>query len=191
MRLENSFEVAAPVDAAWKLLNDVPAVLPCMPGAELIETVGENAWKAKLRVKLGPISMRFLADITREVVDETTWRIVLVTRAREANGRGSADARIESSVTPAGEGTTVDLVTDVKLRGAVAQYGRGVVASVASTLTTQFADCLGRKLSAEAGETANAAAPAAPAPVKAFRLEVMALLRSFLGVRQVFRSGRR
>src|SRR5437762_1073705 len=43
MRLQNSFEVAAPVDAAWRLLNDVPAVLPCIPGAELVETVTEVA----------------------------------------------------------------------------------------------------------------------------------------------------
>ena len=37
-----------------------------MPGAELVEVIGENAWKAKLHVKLGPIALQFLADVTRE-----------------------------------------------------------------------------------------------------------------------------
>ena len=39
MRLENTFEVPAPPDAAWALLTDVPRVVPCMPGAELTEVV--------------------------------------------------------------------------------------------------------------------------------------------------------
>src|SRR5262249_30708524 len=65
MRLENSFDVAAPPETAWALLMDVPRVIPCMPGAELVETLGEDAWKARMRVKLGPISLAFLTDVKR------------------------------------------------------------------------------------------------------------------------------
>jgi len=57
MRLENSFDVPAGLEQSWRLLNDVPSVVPCLPGAELVEVVGENAWKAKLHVKLGPIAL--------------------------------------------------------------------------------------------------------------------------------------
>ena len=35
MRIENTFTVAAPAEAAWDLLMDVPRVIPCMPGATL------------------------------------------------------------------------------------------------------------------------------------------------------------
>ena len=34
MRIENSFRVPAGPEQAWALLNDVPRVVPCMPGAE-------------------------------------------------------------------------------------------------------------------------------------------------------------
>lgn len=146
MRLENSFEVAAPVDAAWRLLNDVPAVVPCMPGAELVEVAGENAWKAKLHVKLGPIALQFLTDVTREQMDEAAGRVVLAAKAREAKGRGSAEATIESTLGAVGGGTRVDIATELTLHGAVAQYGRGVVADVASRLTTQFAECIAARL---------------------------------------------
>lgn len=177
MRLENSFEVDAPVDAAWRLLNDVPAVLPCMPGAELVEVVSGDAWKAKLHVKLGPISMQFLADVSRDVVDETGRRVVLATRAREAKGRGSAEATIESSVSDAGAGTRVDLVTELELRGAVAQYGRPVVAEVAASLTRQFAECLAGKL-ADVPDASEPRQPERPAPVGGFRLLLTALWRA-------------
>ena len=156
MRIENAFDVPASVDEAWRLLNDVPAVVPCMPGAELVEVVGENAWKAKLHVKLGPIALQFLADVTREQVDDAAHRAVLAVKAREAKGRGSAEATIESALTPVDGGTHVALATELALKGAVAQYGRGVVADVASRLTAQFAECIAGKLASVPGETAAA-----------------------------------
>jgi uncharacterized protein len=185
MRLENTFDVAAPHDVAWRLLSDVPQVLPCMPGAELVEVVSDDSWKARLHVKLGPIALQFLADVKREAMDEGAGRVVLLAKAREARGRGSADARIESLVSDAdGEGTRVDLVTELELRGAVAQYGRGVVADVAARLTREFADCLARTLAdRETGEARDPGAQAQPdgrrdqKPINALRLIVAALLR--------------
>ena len=174
MRVENAFDVPASVDEAWRLLNDVPEILPCMPGAELVEVVGDDAWKAKLHIRLGPIALQFLADVTREQVDDAAHRAVLAVKAREAKGRGSADATIESSLDAAGDaGTRVALVTELALRGAVAQYGRGVVADVASRLTAQFAECIAGKL---------VAAPVAPrpetAPIGGLRLVLGAFWRS-------------
>jgi len=149
MRLENSFEVPAPPDRTWRLLNDVPAVVPCMPGAELEETVGEHAWKAKLQVKLGPIALQFAADVTREEMDEQAGRVVLAVKAREARNRGSAEATIESTLAEQDGGSRVVIVTDLKLRGTVAQYGRGIVPDVARQLTAQFADCIAARLREE------------------------------------------
>jgi uncharacterized protein len=187
MRLENSFEVAAPRAAAWRLLNDVPSVLPCMPGAELVESVSDNAWKAKLHVRLGPIALQFVADVTREDVDEAAGRVVLVSKAREAKGRGGAEARIESMLLASGTASRVDLVTDLELRGAVAQYGRGVVEDVASRLTREFADCLARKLAHDdvGAESTTDVAPGPHAadnraPINGLRLVVGALLRSIM-----------
>ena len=48
VRIDNSFDVAAPPEAAWELLMDVPRVIPCMPGAALTETVDEDHWKATI-----------------------------------------------------------------------------------------------------------------------------------------------
>jgi uncharacterized protein len=178
MQLENAFDVPASLEDSWRLLNDVPTVVPCMPGAELLEVAGENAWKAKLHVKLGPIALQFLADIAREEVDEAAGRAVLAVKAREAKGRGSADARVESRLSARDGGTHVDIVTDLTLKGAVAQYGRGVVADVAGRLTTQFAQCIAAKLAASPGEASSASAAPAPVPVGGLRLVFGALWRS-------------
>jgi hypothetical protein len=98
---------------------------------------------------------------------------VLAVKARESKGRGSAEATIESSLAAAEAGTHVALVTELALRGAVAQYGRGVVADVASRLTVQFAQCIAAKL-----VVAPAAPPPEAAPIGGLRLVLGAFWRS-------------
>ena len=146
MKLENSFEVTAPPEAAWELLMDVPRVIPCMPGAELIETVDETHWKSRMRVKLGPISLSFLTDVSREEADEAERRVLLATKAREERGRGAASATVESSLAPVEDGTKVTIVTDLALTGMAAQFGRGLVQDVTAQLLEKFASCLEQQL---------------------------------------------
>lgn len=162
MRLENSFDVPAPPERAWELLNDVPRVIPCMPGAELTETLDDAHWKATMHVKLGPISLQFGTDIERTEADASTRRAVLAAKARELKGRGGAQATIASTLEPAASGTRVVIVTDLTLQGPVAQYGRGIVADVAKTLVGRFADCIASQL----GQEAPAVAPEASASVR-------------------------
>jgi carbon monoxide dehydrogenase subunit G len=186
MKIENSFEVAAPPEAAWELLMDVPRVIPCMPGAQLTETVDDDHWRAAMAVKLGPIALTFDTAVARETVDPDAHRAVLSADAREAKGRGSAKATIESTLSAHDGGTRVDIVTDLALAGPVAQYGRGLVHSVASQLTASFASCLQTQLAPGGAETAGAEAagdvpapptvPSAPVPVSGLRLGLNALL---------------
>jgi carbon monoxide dehydrogenase subunit G len=190
VRLENSFEVAASLDDAWRLLNDVPRVVPCMPGAELTETVDENTWKGLVHVRLGPVALQFATDVTREDVDEAAHRVVLATKARELKGRGGAQATIESSLSEAEGKTKVDIVTELNLQGAVAQYGRGVVPAVASELTRQFAENIAKLLDQPDRATGTAEPEPGPAPVvpvSGFRLGVRAV---FGALARLFRRSR-
>jgi hypothetical protein len=191
MKIENSFEVAAPKRSAWELLMDVPRVVPCMPGAELTETVDDANWKAKVSVKLGPIALQFAADIARTEVDEANDRVVLSTKARETRGRGGAQAAIESRLTELGPAhTRVEVVTDLSLSGAVAQYGRGIVQDVAGQMVAKFAECLQAQLAGSA-EEAHAAVEEASRPVSGLSLGLGAILRS-IGrlIRGLFGGGR-
>jgi carbon monoxide dehydrogenase subunit G len=170
--IENGFEVAASPDAAWALLQDVPRVVPCMPGATLERTVDDSTWEVLQQVKLGPISLQFRSEVTRTELDEAERRAVLQIKAREVKGRGGAEATIRSSLSPASEGTRVDIATELTLQGTVAQYGRPVVGSVAEELTRQFAACLAAQL--ENAEP-QPAAPVEAKPVGGVRLFFRAL----------------
>ena len=182
MLVENSFEVSASRAQAWDLLMDVPRVIPCMPGAELTETVDDSNWKAKMGVKLGPISLTFATDVARTSADEEAGVVELSAKAREMRGRGGAQATIRSSLTAVGDSTRVDIATDLALSGAVAQYGRGIVHDVSAQLVEQFAECLQKQL-AGTREEAEAAVEEASKPVSGtslgFRAVLAALKRLF------------
>src|SRR5262249_32393501 len=112
---------------------------PCMPGAGLTETVDENTWKGVVHVRLGPVAFEFGTDVTRESRDDAARRVVLVTKARERRGRGSAQARIEARLAGGGGKPSVEIPPDLNRQGAVAQYGRGLVPEMAGQMTKEFA----------------------------------------------------
>ena len=170
-------------EKAWDLLMDVPRVIPCMPGATLTETIDDSHWKAKMGVRLGPIALTFDTDLTREVADAAARRATLSARAREARGRGTAQATIESTLAALDGGTRVDVATDLTLSGAVAQYGRGIVEDVSRQLVKSFADCLRAQLVA-APEEAQVAVAAQAEPVGGLRLGLGAVWRR---ITRVFR----
>jgi carbon monoxide dehydrogenase subunit G len=161
MRFENSFEVAAPVSETWALLMDVPRVVPCLPGARLVDEVGTDEWKAEVRVKVGPVTLTFDTDVTREAVDEEAHQVHLAANAREQANRGAARAKITSTVTGLDGGTRVDIGTDLQPSGVLARYGRGALEGVSAELTAEFAERLKGLLST--GEN-GAGATARPVP---------------------------
>ena len=137
---------------------DVPRIIPCMPGATLDEVVTDDAWKATIQVKLGPIRLTFATNVRREEVDDAGRRVKLAADAREVRNRGNAKATIESSLTGNESGTHVDLVTELALTGAVAQYGLGMIEDISSQLVSTFAECINGQLGAEPEEAEQAVA---------------------------------
>lgn len=176
MQIENEFSVPAPVDQVWAYLLDVERVAPCMPGAELTETVDDHTWKGKVLMKLGPVSLSFAGTVAMTERDDDAHRAVLSAKGMEQKGKGAANASVTSWLEP-GEGqTTVKMIANIQLTGAVAQLSRGLLPEVSKKLTAQFADCLEATLRAEsvrpsgtAPAEAEAPAPERPAaaPVKA------------------------
>jgi uncharacterized protein len=175
MKLTDTFHVSAPVDAAWQLLNDIPAVVPCIPGAELTETLDDNSWRALVHVKLGPMALQFATDVLRTEADHANYKVALSVKARELRGRGGARATINSSLTPLDGGTRVNIETDLTLQGAVAQYGRGIVPDIASQLTRQFAENLATRLDDKSATTTPT--QQVVAPVSGLRLTLRAMWR--------------
>jgi uncharacterized protein len=166
MKIQNSFRVDLPVAGAWAILLDIPAVVPCMPGAELLAVEDERTYRGQVRVKLGPVAVAFQGRAKLEEVDEATRTVRVKASGTEMKGRGSAQADVVFRLAPDGSGTKVDIDTDVNLAGAVAQYGRaqGIIADVAQVVIDTFAENLRRQIAAQ--QTPSPAVEERAAPVR-------------------------
>lgn len=166
MQFENRFEVPLPPDRAWKVLLDVPRITPCLPGAELTDALGDNRYKGKVSVKLGPIALVFNGTAQLLDVDDAAHTARIQAAGSDTKGRGNANAKVNFRLEPAGTGTRVVVVTDLTLAGMVAQYGRGtgMVQTIADQLIAQFVVALHAEIARVPVESAATAIVSAESP---------------------------
>ncbi len=160
MKIEDSFRVEVPVEEAWKVLLDLERIAPCLPGAQLTEVEGDE-YRGTVKIKVGPITAQYKGVAKIEEADEANRKVVLQAEGRDTRGQGNASATVVATLVPDGDGTTVNIDTDLNITGKVAQFGRGVMADVSSKLLGQFADNL-KKDVLTGGPGSNLAADDAP-----------------------------
>ncbi|MCH2621174.1 MAG: SRPBCC family protein [Acidimicrobiales bacterium] len=154
MELSNDFEVSAPIEKVWEVINDVELIAPCLPGAQL-EEVGNDEYKGFVKVKVGPITAQYKGVAKFVEVDDSNHRVVIRGEGRDTRGAGNAAADITASLESVPEGTRVNVVTDLKITGKVAQFGRGVMADISKKLMGQFADNLSELVLSEDSKPAS------------------------------------
>jgi carbon monoxide dehydrogenase subunit G len=166
MKIENSFEVPLPAERAWDVLMDIERIAPCMPGAELVETLPDNAYRGKVSVKLGPLAVTFLGTARFETIDRMAKRATIKASGNEIKGRGGAQAQVRFHMAETSPDLTrVAIETDLTLNGAVAQYGRaaGVIADISQQIIDKFAAVLKARIETEGFGSATPIADVAPA----------------------------
>ncbi len=149
MKLEQSFEVRAPVERVWETLVDIERVAPCLPGAEITEVGEDGTYRGTFSVRLGPTTAAYRGELNMEEMDEAARRVVMRASGQDKRGQGSAKATIVSTMREEGEVTTVDVETDFTITGRLARFGRGgMIQDISNRLLREFADCLQQKIEA-------------------------------------------
>jgi uncharacterized protein len=99
-KIEERFEVQAPVERVWKYLIDPKRVVECLPGAELLEQQDERTFLGAIKVKVGPLSMSYKGQAKFTEINEQTHQVRMVGDAREVGGSGSTKVSMLSTVAP-------------------------------------------------------------------------------------------
>lgn len=155
MDLQNDFEVSVGIDEAWVVLNDVERIAPCLPGAQLTDIDGDE-YRGSVKVKVGPITTQYKGQATFVEQNRDDYRVVLRGEGRDTRGAGNANALITASLESlAPDRTRVNVVTDLKVTGKVAQFGRGVMTDISAKLMGQFANNLETMLEEQKSESAG------------------------------------
>jgi carbon monoxide dehydrogenase subunit G len=147
MKLEQSFEVAAPIDQVWAALNDLERVAPCLPGAAITEHDDDGNYHGSFQVKLGPTTAAYRGTIRIESADESAHTATLKARGTDKRGQGGASATIVNTLTEHDGATTVHAETDFTITGRLASFGRGgMMQDISNRLLRDFSTCLQSRL---------------------------------------------
>ena len=173
MLIKSSFEVAQRVDKVWRFFDDIPQVAACLPGAELTDNLGDNAYAGKVAIRMGPVKLQFAGNAAIKERDDAAKRIVVDASGADEKGRGQAAMQATAELAPARTGTKVDVSLDLQLSGAAAQYGRGMITDVTEILMRDFANRMQARI--EAADRGVAVDPAAAGSASGFTIGLRAM----------------
>ncbi|GAA4887475.1 xanthine dehydrogenase family Fe-S subunit [Actinomycetospora straminea] len=131
--------LSSSVDDVWAVVSDPERLVACLPGAAMTEDLGDDRYRGRAVVALGPVSLRFegLAHVVER--DPATHRLRLLAQGADRGG-SSTQAVIRLAAEPGdGGGTVLWADADVHLSGRVAQFGRALAGDVSRRLFEQFA----------------------------------------------------
>jgi carbon monoxide dehydrogenase subunit G len=156
MKLEQSFEVEAPLEQVWEALVDVERVAPCLPGAALTSRNEDGTYNGTFTIKIGPTTAAYTGKLEMQNVDETAHTATMHAQGSDKRGQGGATATIVSSLTAGSGSTRVEVVTDYHITGRLARFGRGgMIEDISERLLREFAGRLQSSLAG--GESADEA----------------------------------
>ena len=151
VKLEQSFEVNAPIEQVWTALIDLEKVAPCLPGAAITGHDEDGTYHGTFQVKLGPTTANYRGTIRIESADAGHAHRDARRQGQRQARPGRRDARRSSTrCTRSSAGTRVDAVTDFTITGRLASFGRGgMIKDISNRLLRDFATCLQQRLAAE------------------------------------------
>jgi carbon monoxide dehydrogenase subunit G len=145
MKLQHQTEVGAKPEDVWAFLQDTRAVVQCMPGAELVDELGDDRYEGMLRVAIGPLKMNYAGKASVVERNSEAHRMVINASGRDKRGSGAVQAHVQLQVAAIDAGSRIDVVTDVDLSGRIASLGRGI-RDVSNGMFVEFADQLGNRI---------------------------------------------
>jgi carbon monoxide dehydrogenase subunit G len=150
MKIEDGFTVRAPRERVWAFLTDPARMAPCIPGCREIQIIGPKAYRARVRVAVGPIKAEFNLEV--EVEEEVPPRLARsVTRGEEGTRASTLLAKSVLELEEIGSGATaVRYSSDIAVMGRLGKFGLGVMKKKAEALGAEFAAAVSERIEAKA-----------------------------------------
>ena len=136
MDISGEFTIPAARERVWAALNDPEVLARCIPGCEELRRTGENAFDAKMLVKMGPVKARFETSIELSDINAPySYTISGQGKGGPAGfGKGAAQVVLEER----GEETILRYSADLQVGGKLAQIGSRLVGGTAKKIANDF-----------------------------------------------------
>jgi carbon monoxide dehydrogenase subunit G len=146
VEIEGTYEITAPRELVWDMILDPEVLSRVMPGCEKLERTGENEYKGKMRIKVGPVDGVYQGTLALSDL-RTLEGFHLAVNGRGASGniRGEGDVQLEPAENG---GTLLRYVGQGEVSGRMATVGQRLTQSSARAITKQCLNNLDRQVEA-------------------------------------------
>jgi carbon monoxide dehydrogenase subunit G len=136
MEIKGEYRIAAPRDKVFTALNDPAVLQACIPGCESLEKVSDNEMKAKVRLRIGPVSASFAGKVTLSDIDPPNG--YKITGEGQGGAAGFAKGGAVVTLTDEGSATKLNYDVDAQVGGKIAQVGARLIDGTAKKLADEF-----------------------------------------------------
>lgn len=154
IHVEQRFDVRAPRPDVWAFLADAEQVAACMPGVESFEAAGDDRYRVRMGMKIGPIKARFEGEVA--FVDKqppASMRLRLEGKDVITASKIRMTGTVELAESTEGA-VTVTARGEVDVLGALGKYGQGVADKKAAEIAHEFTDRMRARLECQPGGVA-------------------------------------
>jgi len=163
MEMQGEARIPAPKSVVWDALNDPEALKEAIAGCEELTVEGENAFAAKVRAKVGPVSARFSGKVELLDIDPPNGYRIQGEGTGGAAGfaKGGATVSLEEDGPDA---TVLKYDVNANVGGKLAQIGARLIDGAAKKMADDFFAKFSEIAASRAGGGAEPPAPEAAAP---------------------------
>lgn len=136
MEMHGQRELSATQQQAWEALNDPAMLKSCIPGCEVFEADGENAYRVTVALRIGPVAAKFNGRVQlSDIQPPHSYRLEF-----DAQGGVAGFGKGQSSVTltPKESGCELAYTVQSTVGGKIAQLGQRLIDGVAKSLAEDF-----------------------------------------------------
>jgi carbon monoxide dehydrogenase subunit G len=146
MLIEEKFSVKAPIQKVWDFLLNPESIGPCIPGCEGVEAINEKEFVSGVKIKVGPIAVRFKFKTTIEEIVPYTY-IRATGGGDESDKKGHFKQQTTINFNKLSEEETeVWYRSDVSVVGRIATFGERIMRAKAKELGKEFTSAVKSKL---------------------------------------------
>ena len=147
VEISKNFSIRAPINDVWNFMADIKKVSTCIPGAQYVESLGDNEHSVMLTIKVGPIKSSYRSEVAIKSLDESNYTMEIQGRGTDIKGKGGANMEMTGKLIDNDDGTTgVTGDSMVTIQGMLAQFGSRMIEDVSNQLFIQFTENLCTKL---------------------------------------------
>jgi carbon monoxide dehydrogenase subunit G len=147
VQFTNRATVPADRETLWNFLMDVKKVGECVPGVEQVQELDPDNYQATMKMRVGPIGLRFDGRMSVVERDRDNWRAVMRAEGADKGVGGQVRANIVMTLEESSPTSTELLVnTDANVMGKLGEFGQPVMRKKADSMMQQFAENISKRV---------------------------------------------